>query len=89
MKTKILTIPKNTNSGAVSSSPDTEIWKQLKQNFQDSVTSKNFEGGNFSYYPYELEYSEGLISFPKCSNYMIRTAKQLVVGHGIMSSPSP
>jgi hypothetical protein len=34
VKTRILNIPENVNSSAVSPSPDAEILKQLKENFK-------------------------------------------------------
>jgi hypothetical protein len=36
---RILNIPENVNSNEVSPSPDAVILKQLKEKFQDSVTS--------------------------------------------------
>jgi hypothetical protein len=41
VKIRILNIPENVNSCAVSPSPDTEILIQLKEKFQDSTTSKS------------------------------------------------
>jgi hypothetical protein len=43
VKTRILNIPENVNSSAVSPSPDAEILKQLKEKFQDSTTSKSLK----------------------------------------------
>jgi hypothetical protein len=40
VKTRILNIPENGNSSAVSPLLDAEILKQLKKKFQDSMTSK-------------------------------------------------
>jgi hypothetical protein len=42
VKTRILNISKNVNSGAVSPSLVAEILKLLKEKFQDSATSGNF-----------------------------------------------
>jgi hypothetical protein len=39
VKTRILNIPENVSSIAVSPLPDSEILKQLKEKFKDSVTS--------------------------------------------------
>jgi hypothetical protein len=41
VKTRILNIPENVNSSAVSPSPDSATLKQLNEKFQDSATSKN------------------------------------------------
>jgi hypothetical protein len=38
VKTKILNISENGNSGAVSQLPDAEIFEQLKEKCQDSMT---------------------------------------------------
>jgi hypothetical protein len=43
VKSRILNIPENVNSHAVSPSTDAEILKQLKENHQDSVTSKSLK----------------------------------------------
>jgi hypothetical protein len=38
VKTRILNVPENVNSSAVSPLPDSEILKQFQEKFQDSVT---------------------------------------------------
>jgi hypothetical protein len=43
VKTRILNFPENVNSSAVSSSPDAEILKQLKEKLQDSTTSESLK----------------------------------------------
>jgi hypothetical protein len=43
VKTRILNIPENINSSAVSPSPDAEILKQFQEKFKDSVTSKSLK----------------------------------------------
>jgi hypothetical protein len=43
VRTRILNIPENVSSSAVSPLPDSEILKQLKQKFQDSMTQKSLK----------------------------------------------
>jgi hypothetical protein len=89
VKTRILNIPKNVNSSAVSPSPDDEILKQLKEKFQDSTTSKSLKVTILTILPKSWSIRRVQEVFPSASNYMIRRAKQLVMDHGIISSPNP
>jgi hypothetical protein len=65
VKTRILNIPENVNSSAVSPSPDAKILKQLKEKFQDSTTSESLKV-TINCSPKEVEYSESSRSVPKC-----------------------
>jgi hypothetical protein len=65
VKTRILNIPENINSSAVSPSPDAESLKKLKENFKIQRL-QYFEDDNINYSPQELEYSKNSRSVPKC-----------------------
>jgi hypothetical protein len=66
VKTRILNIPENINSSAVSPLPDAEILKQLNEKFQDPTTSKGLKVTILTILPISWEYSESSRSFPKC-----------------------
>jgi hypothetical protein len=89
VKTRILDIPKSVNSSAVSPSPDDEILRQLKKNFQDLMTSKSLEVTILTVLPNSWSIRKVQEVFPSASNYMIRKTKQLVMDQGIMYSPNP
>jgi hypothetical protein len=74
---------------AVSPSPDAEILKQLKEKFQDPMTSKSVKVTILIIRPLSWSIWKVQEVFPSASNYMIRRAKQLVMDQGIMSSPNP
>jgi hypothetical protein len=88
VKRRILNIPVNVNSNAVSPLPDAEILKQLKEKFQDSMTSKSLKVTISTILPKSWSIWKVQDVCPSVSNYMIRKAKQLVMEQGIMSSPN-
>jgi hypothetical protein len=62
----------------------------LKEKFQDSTTSKSLNVTILTILPKSWSIQKVQEVFPSSSNYyMIRRAKQLVMGQGIMSSPNP
>jgi hypothetical protein len=89
VKTIILNILENVSSSAVSPLPDGEILKQLKEKFQDSVTSESLKVTILTILPECWSIRKVQVVFPGASNHMIRRAKQLVMDQGIMSSPNP
>jgi hypothetical protein len=84
LKTRILSIPENVNSSAVSPSPDAEIIKRLKEKFQDSMTSKSLKVTILTILPKSWSNQKVQEVFPSASNHMIRRANQLIMDQGIM-----
>jgi hypothetical protein len=61
----------------------------LKEKFQDSTTSRSLKVTILTIFPKSWSIQKVQEDFPSASNYMITRAKQLVMDHGIMSSPNP
>jgi hypothetical protein len=89
VKARILNIPENVNSSAVSPLPDAEILKQLKEKFQYSVTSKCLKVTILTVLPKSWSIRKVQEVFPSASNCMIKRAKKLFMDQDIMSSPNP
>jgi hypothetical protein len=60
----------------------------VKGKFQDSTTSRSLKVTILTILPKSWSIRKVQEVFPSASNNMIRRAKQLVMNHGIMSSPS-
>jgi hypothetical protein len=75
VKTRILNIPENVDSSAVSLSPDAEILKQFKEEFQDSMTSKCLKVTVLTILLKSWSIQKVQEVFPSVSNYMIGRAK--------------
>jgi hypothetical protein len=84
VKTRILNIPENVNSSAVSPLPDAEILKQFREKFQDPTTSKSLKVTILTIPPTSWSVRKVQEVFPSTSNYKIRRAQQLVMDQGIV-----
>jgi hypothetical protein len=78
VKTRILNIPENVNSSAVFQLPDAEILKQLKEKFQDSMTSKSLKVTILTILPKSCSIWKVQEVFPSAANCMIRRASSLI-----------
>jgi hypothetical protein len=79
VKTRILNILENDNLSAVSTLPNAEILKQLKEKFQDLSTSKSLKVAVLTILPKSWSVQTVQEVFPGASNYLIRRPKQLVM----------